>query len=397
MAAKLTGLRRYIFFRDVFLLSLTAFGGPQAHFLQFKKILIDKRKYLTWDELSEINSFCQMLPGPTSTQTLLTIAYRMGGASFAIFSLFIWAMPSSFFMTLLALMIWMGGKINGLMEALTFMPALASAFMAHAAILFTRQMVHSNLQKIILVLAAGFYLWITHPVMIPFVLLLGGSLASRFSGEVTVIEGPRPTVKWSNLALFAAIFLLAVILGNVFQIKPMLLFENTYRYGSLVFGGGNVLIPMFFDQFVLFKSYLDASQFMTGVGMIQAMPGPVFSFASYACGFAMQDWGTAGIALGGLIGMFAIFTPGLLITFFLHPIWFRIRRKALIQNAVHGINAASAGLVISAAWLIFTQLPDSKENYLAMGCALFLLFLSKIPAPILVIITLLAGGAFHYL
>lgn len=396
MGTKLTAKRRYIFLRDVLWLALTSFGGPQVHFLRFKKILIQKRMYLTLNELAEINSFCQMLPGPTSTQTLITIGYRKGGWVFALLTLLIWALPSTLLMTFFALFFWAAGDLKWVQHSLFFMPSLAAAFMVQGAIGFSKTMIKTKLQWAIVGSSICIYLFYTHPAVIPVLLILGGWIHSKFSGPVEVLSGIRPEIRWSNFLLFLTLFAAAALIGNILQSKPVLLFENTYRYGSLVFGGGNVLIPMFYDQFVLYKEYMDYHQFMTGVGLVQAIPGPIFSFSSYACGLALQDLGFWGILSGGLIGAVAIFTPGLLLTFFLHPIWFRLRRKALIQKSLEGINAASAGLVICAAWLLISHLPHEFKYFIVMGISLLLILSEKISPPITVLAVLFAGFLSQY-
>src|SRR5690606_16650387 len=142
------------------------------------------------------------------------------------------------------------------------------------------------------------------------------------------------------------------------------LFENAYQYGSIVFGGGNVLIPMMYKQYVTFKQYMNAETFILGVGLQQAMPGPVFSISTYVNGMALQDMGLTGKLMGGIIGTVGIFLPGILMILFLYPIWDEMKKMPLVRRAIDGISAVSAGLVLAAAWLLFENMPYESTNFL---------------------------------
>jgi chromate transporter len=183
-------------------------------------------------------------------------------------------------------------------------------------------------------------------------------------------------------------------LGAITKNTGFLIFENTYRYGSIVFGGGHVLIPMMYNQFVEFKHYLTSSEFLAGVGILQAIPGPVFSFATFTGSLALKDYGIMGMMAGGLIGTVAIFLPGILLIFFIYPMWNQIKHFSPVKNAIEGINATSAGLVIASAYLLFKPLEINEMNMLVMIGTLFILLTTKIPNPIIVIMCILAGLIF---
>ncbi|MDZ4759166.1 MAG: chromate efflux transporter [Bacteroidota bacterium] len=390
--AKIIELRKLAFLKQVFWLSLTAFGGPQVHFTRFTDVLVKKRRFLSNEELLEINSFCQMLPGPTSTQTITTIGYRRGGPVFAAVTLAIWALPSCILMGLLAFIVSMCGNNINVGKALQYIPAMAVGFMCFAAIRFTQQMVKSKVHAFILLFTALVPIIYSHPIFIPILLVLGGFITNFTTGKTLVKpQDSFANIRWGNLWVFIGVWVIAALLGNLLHNRPALLFENTYRYGSLVFGGGNVLVPMMYDQFVLFKEYMDHQTFMTGVGMSQALPGPVFSISSYANGMALSGMGGWGLLLGCAIGSIAIFLPGLLLIFFFHPIWYRLKTYNRVQKAIEGINAASAGLVVAAAVLLMRPVHWDWGNAGIIVLTVAYLWWGKWPSPILVLAVLIFG------
>ncbi len=391
--AKIIELRKLAFLRQVFWLSLTAFGGPQVHFIRFSDVLVKKRRFISQEELLEINSFCQMLPGPTSTQTITTIAYRRSGPVFAAIALALWVLPSCFLMGMLAWMVSVFGNNINVVKVLQYIPAMAVGFMCFAALRFTGQMVKNQVHALILIFTAATLIIYSHPVLIPILLVLGGFITNFTTGKTLVKpQDSFANIKWGNLWVFLAIWIVAALLGNLLQNRPALLFENTYRYGSLVFGGGNVLVPMMYDQYVLFKNYMDHQTFMTGVGMSQALPGPVFSISSYANGMALSGLGGWGIILGCAIGSIAIFLPGLLLIFFFHPIWHRLKTYNRVQKAIEGINAASAGLVVAAAVLLMRPLQMDWANVAIIIGTVAYLWLGKLASPFLVLAVLVFGA-----
>jgi chromate transporter len=149
-----------------------------------------------------------------------------------------------------------------------------------------------------------------------------------------------------------------------------------------------------YNQFVEFKHYIEPTTFLAGVGILQATPGPVFSFSTYAGAMALNEWGIWGQVLGGAIGTVAIFLPGILLIFFVYPIWAQVKNYSPIKNAIEGINATSAGLVLSSAYLLFEPLQVNEPNMLVLLGTLFLLLTTKIPSPFLVLLCIVVGFVF---
>ncbi len=413
--------KRFLFLKDVFLISISAFGGAQVHLAMFLKRMVLHRKYLREKELLELYSLCQMLPGPTSTQTITSMGYKIGGLRLAFFTLLIWLLPATILMTFFSLTITLLDKKD--IQVFQFLQPLAVAFILQASFHMLKKSLNTRLSIWLAVTAFIIAAVLRHPIegyfktpwIFPIIIFGGGFISYWMHREIR----PQRTfqslkIRWTYFLIFLFIFAGSAVVGKLTQSKPVILFENTYRFGTLVFGGGNVLFPMMFEQFVNFRHYLSPDEFLTGIGLLQAIPGPVFSFATYSTGLALQDMGTSWHIIGCLIGTAGIFLPGMLLIFFIYPIWDQVKTSYIIQRSLEGIIAASAGLVASAAYLFFlpvglhwkvpndfyyTNLRDTDfinyPNVIIIAVLSVLLFRTKIPAPVWVLLAVLAGIFFR--
>ncbi|MFA9214053.1 MAG: chromate efflux transporter [Candidatus Methylacidiphilales bacterium] len=388
---KFKKFRNILFLLDVLKLALTAFGGPQVHLVQFQKLLVNKKKYITNDDLKELNSFCSMLPGPTSTQTITAIGFKIGGPTLAFFTLAIWVLPASLIMTIFAVIIHIYNIDNPKLNFLKYMQPMAVGFIIYAAYSIIQMFISKTFHWFLLITSATIAILFQTPYLFPFLLLFGGVVSSQINKEQSTKVKPIENINWSNFLLFLAVLLVAASFGAISQNKFVLLFENTYRYGSIVFGGGHVLVPMMYNQFVEIKHYLNPGEFLAGVGLVQAMPGPVFSIATYCNAMALQELGVWGQLLGATLGTVAIFLPGTFLIFFIYPIWNQLKNFTPVKNAIEGINAASAGLVIASAYLLFKPVVLNQPNMIVLLLTLFLLLTTKVPSPIIVILCVLAS------
>ncbi len=391
---KIKHIKLLLYLLDILKIAATGFGGPQMHFTQFHKKLVVKRAYITEEELKELNSLCSMLPGPTSTQTITAIGYKVGGPMLAFLTLAMWVLPASILMLGFAILISLFDIANPKLNFLKYLQPLAVGFIIYAAYQIKNLFVKRTHHWVLMILAAVMAIIIENPLVFPVLLLIGGFVSTQINKSNYRDVKPIKNIYWGNFLLFIGIFLFAALLGALTQNKAFLLFENTFRFGSIVFGGGHVLIPMMYNQFVEFKHYLEPSAFLAGVGILQAIPGPVFSFSTYAGAMALNDWGIGGQVLGGFIGTVAIFLPGILLIFFVYPIWTQVKNYSPIKNAIEGINATSAGLVIASAYLLFKPVEVNEPNMLVLLGTLFLLLTTKLPSPVLVVICIIAGLMF---
>lgn len=401
--SKVKQIKKNIYFKDILLLALLSVGGPGSHIVLFLKRLVEEKKYLTEKEFLEIYSFCQILPGPTSTQTITAIGYRLGGPSRAFATLIIWALPACIIMTTFAVLYNFMQSYSSNISFLKYLQPMAVGFIIVAAIKVYNIIKQTLLNKVLYFGAALLAsLQFLGPYAFPIIIFLGGFIAYRYNkSRVREYKRPNIKVRWRNLTYFFLIFFVAVISAAILKITdgseealPFLVFENSYRFGSLVFGGGNVLITMMYEQFVEFKEYLTAKEFISGVGFVQAVPGPVFSLSAYTGGMILKDWGTSWQIMGGLIGTVAIFLPGALFIMFLYPIWNRVKKHPLIIFAFDGIAAVSAGLILAAAYLLSKGVAYEWQSILVLVVTVLLLLYTKIPPPIVVVFTILAGYLF---
>lgn len=384
-------LRHYIFLKDVLVLALTAFGGPQAHIAMMFRLLVDKRAYLTEKELIELNALCQILPGPTSTQTITAIGFKIGGPNLAYITLLIWLLPAASIMAMAGLTISYLQDNNISLNFLRYIQPMAVGFVAYAAYMISAKVVQTKTAIVIMVISAILAYFFSSPWVYPVLLLAGGAItALRFKQHPT-----EPTtglkIQWANFILFIGVFLAAAVVGATTASLPVRLFENFYRNGSLVFGGGQVLIPLMFTEFVDFKKYLTAEEFLSGFAIVQALPGPVFSFCSFIGNLAMREHGVAGQLLGSFVATVGIFLPGTFLIFFVIRFWEQLKKYRIVRASLEGISAVSSGMVAAAAIMLYHPIEDTMLNMFIVIATFALLLLTRIPAPLLILTGLLLG------
>ncbi|TGD78616.1 chromate efflux transporter [Hymenobacter wooponensis] len=387
--------RNLIFLKDVAALGLTAFGGPQAHMAMMLRLLVDKRRYLTAADLLEITALCQILPGPTSTQTITAIGFRLGGPNLAYLTLLVWMIPSVCFMTAAGLMISYLDK-DQVARLVQFVQPVAIGFVAYSAYKISEKVIHTKTSVGIMVVSALLVYRFQLPWLMPILLLAGGSVTTFRYRKMPREQTIPLQIEWSNFLLWLGVFVSAALLGSYTKLLPVRLFENFYRNGSLVFGGGQVLAPLFYTEFVEFKHYLTNKEFLSGLGLVQAMPGPNFSFASYIGALAMRQAGSgmSGQLLGAMVGVAGIFMPGTLLIFFLIRFWDQLKRYRVIKASLEGINAVSAGLVCAATFLLYHPLPETPVNLGLIVVTFLVLLWERVPSYIIVGAALLAGVIF---
>lgn len=413
-------LRHIPFLKAVFIHSITAFGGPQGHFGMMMKTFVHRRKDISEEELIDYNAFCQLLPGASSTQTLTLIGFKRGGIPLAILTLVIWILPACLLMGSFSFLLEYIDQKSLKTDIFKFIAPMAVGFLAYAAIFAFRHSVKNTATQVIMLVASVVsFIFFKASGIFPLLILLGGFVTTLSSKRIPQTAIKPQKIKWWNIWLFAVIFLVAGITSELARVqdwpnrRPINLFENTYRMGSFVFGGGQVLIPFMYEQFVerpksnivIKKNInkhesvvsLQKADFYTGAGIVRAIPGPVFSIASFTGAMAMKDKGPANQVMGAVIGSLAIFLPSLLLVLFFYPIWHNIKKYAAVYRALEGINASVAGIMIAATFYMmkdvsFTGMDTiSAVNIVVIAGTLSLLYFTKLPSPVIVLICLLLG------
>jgi chromate transporter len=386
-------LRYYIFLKDVLLLALTAFGGPQAHIAMMFRLLVDKRRYLTEKELIELNALCQILPGPTSTQTITAIGFRIGGPNLAYLTLLVWLLPASTIMAAAAIGISYLQANNISLQFLRFIQPMAIGFMAYAAYAISSKVVHTKLAVGIMVVSGILAYFFHSPWVYPLLLLSGGAITALRFRQQPQEPDKKMNIQWSNFFLFIGVLITAAVVGGATSSLPVRLFENFYRNGSLVFGGGQVLIPLMFTEFVDFKRYLTAEEFLSGFAIVQALPGPVFSFCSFIGSLAMRGFGVWGQLLGSLVATVGIFLPGTFLIFFVIRFWDDLKKYRVVRASLEGISAVSSGMVAAAAIMLYHPIDNTPLNFGIVVVTCCMLLFTRIPAPLLI----MAGFALGFI
>lgn len=354
-------------------MSVSCFGGPQTHIAHFSKRLVEKKKYLSESELIELNALGQVLPGPTSTQTLTAIAYKLGGPNLAYLTLILWMLPSVAIMTVAAILMANFETKQISLEFTRFIQPMAVGFVAYGAYSIGMKTITRLRGVLLMVLAAIATFIVKTPFVFPIILLTAGCITA-FNYRAHPRQPKRKfEVKWANLFLWIGVLIFAAVLGSFTRTNPELLpirlFENFYRNGSLVFGGGQVLTPMLYTEFVQYadKHYLTTQEFLSGYGLVQALPGPVYSFSSFIGALSMREFGTSGEIIGAIASAAGIFLPGTFLIFFMIRVWDSLKSFRAIRASLEGILAANTGLVAAAALILFLPLvseDDSLKNIL---------------------------------
>lgn len=386
-------VRYIIFLRDVLVLSLTAFGGPTAHMAMFLDILVKKRAYVNEQDLIELYALCQILPGPTSTQTITSIGFKIGGPNLAYLTLLVWMTPAVSIMIFLGIMMTFLQGMNVSLDFLRFIQPIAVGIVAYSAYRIASSVVSSRTGFFLMIISTLSAFVFRTPFAFPIMILIGGFVtAAKFKKHEPVDEKGKIKINWSNFILWISVLIFAAVLGKVTDFLPVKLFENFYRNGSLIFGGGQVLVPLLYTEFVEFKQYLTSEEFLSGYGFVQALPGPVFSFSAYVGSIGMKDSSILMQVFGGFMAAAGVFLPGTFLIFFVIRFWEDLKKYRIVRASLEGINAVSSGMVITATFFLLESIenPDTVSYLLMIGTA-FLLFFTKIPTPIVIIVGLITG------
>lgn len=415
-----TLFRHIPFLKNVLTYSLTAFGGPQGHYGMMHKIFVEKRRDVTEAELLEFNAFCNMLPGASSTQTVTLIGYKRGGLPLAFLTLLVWVTPACLIMGSLSFLIDYLRDRNLPLQIFRFVQPMAVGFLMFSAWRMFKLSIKNTITRVILlVVALATFFFFKSFWVFPVVIVLSG-IATNFSKKrIPEIDTKLKPIKWGNLIIFFALFIVLGYLSetasknNWKQKKLLNIAEHNYRFSSLVFGGGDVLMPMMYEQYVVRPQSaavieskrdvlkMDKEDFLTGYGMVRAIPGPVFSIGSYTGGILMRSNNNSFLQmLGCLLGAIAIFLPSALLVLFFFPVWHNLKKYTVIYRSLEGINAAVVGIMIGSIFYLLKDyfLASVIENkidawvaLLIAICTFCLLHFTKLKSPIVVMMCLLIG------
>ncbi len=368
-------------------LGLTSFGGPVAHLGYFRAEFVAKRRWLDEAAYSDIVALCQFLPGPASSQVGITLGILRIGLPGALAAWLGFSAPSALALIAFAYGV---GEIGDIAQAawLHGLKIVAVAVVAQAVWGMARNLCPDRERATLAVAAALLVLTLRGAAGQIGAIILGGLIGWRFllpaaakTGAAIAVRIDR-TVALGALATFAALLFGLPLLAAASGSHAIALVDSFYRSGSLVFGGGHVVLPLL-QQAVVPPGWIGNDAFLAGYGAAQAVPGPLFTFAAYL-GTIMQP-GPSGI-VGGLLCLSAIYLPSFLLLVGVLPFWDALRRRDAVQSALKGVNAAVVGLLLAALYNpVWTSAIFAPRDF-ALGIAAFLLLVFWRMPPWLVVV-----------
>ncbi|MEJ6979298.1 chromate efflux transporter [Pedobacter sp. P351] len=393
--------KQFLFIRDVIVYTFTAFGGPQAHIAIMLKDFVNRRHYINETELLELNALTQVLPGPSSTQTLIGIAYKVGGIWLSILTFLIWVIPSAAILCFAAIMFSFLDDKNEFIKIMRYVQPIAVGIVGYAAYVLAKSVLKSDISIWLAGTAVIVTLILRNAYVFPILILLGGIISSALETsqeENTLRVNLFSKINTRKVTYYIGILLLFATLGAIINQTspfslPIRLFENFYRNGIIIFGGGQVLIPLMFTEFVQMKHYLSGDEFLAGFALQQALPGPTFSFTSFVGTMAMKNAGNSmsGQILGGIVATLGINLPGFILVIFFVPFWNDLKKISRIKNSLSGINAVAVGFLIAAFFFMLKALPVSFLSFGLIIVTFLLLNFTRVRTPFIILGGVLLG------
>jgi len=334
-------------FRASVRLGLTSFGGPTAHIGYFRREYVERRQWLDETRFADLLALCQALPGPASSQLGIAIGTDRAGRLGGLTAWLGFTLPSAIILVTLALLadradLTDAGWVAGLKLA-------AVAVVAQAVLTMWRNLAPDIARSVVVLGAAAAALAVPSPATQVAIIAAGGLIGVTVlvhdgepPGQPAPLRGPRFAI--ACLALFAGLLVGLPILRETVAAQAVALFDAFYRAGSLVFGGGHVVLPLL-NETVVPNGWVSDDRFLAGYGAAQAVPGPLFTFAGFlGASMSVPPGGVPGamIALGG------IFLPSFLLVWGVLPFWAVLRARVRVRRALVGVNAAVVGVLLAA-------------------------------------------------
>jgi chromate transporter len=375
-------------------LGLTSFGGPVAHLGYFRTEFVERRKWFDERTYADIVALCQFLPGPASSQVGIAIGLSRAGLRGALSAWLGFTLPSAIALILFAFVV---GLVGDPSDAgwLIGLKIVAVAVVANAVWGMATTLCPDRERATLAILGAiTVLIWPFAGSQVA-VIVAAGLLGWLFlRSDETFSITPLNVAVSRRLAALCWVLFFGLLIGlpvlrQFTDAYPVQLVDSFYRTGSLVFGGGHVVLPLIQSE-VVPPGWVSAEEFVAGYGAAQAVPGPLFTFAAYLGAIsALEPSGW----LGGGIALVAIFVPSFLLVIGALPFWDLLRERQGFQAALRGINAGVVGLLLAALYDPVWTSAITRPLDVALGLVAFaLLVFWKLP-PWLVVVLTAAGGA----
>ncbi|MBP1969804.1 chromate transporter [Virgibacillus natechei] len=375
-------------------LGLTSFGGPVAHLGYFKDEYVDKRKWLDDKTYADIIAICQFLPGPASSQVGIAIGMLRGGMWGGVVSWLGFTIPSVIVLVLFALLY----QSFALGDAtwIASLKVVAVAIVAHAVLGLGKKLTPDR-PRIAIALVAALIMLLFPSAIVQISIIIGAAIigfymfsknaepnVQSFSVSITKKQGII------SLSILVALLIGLPIIAQALSNTYLNIFDIFFRVGSIVFGGGHVVLPLL-EQEVVPNGLIKSGEFMAGYGMAQAVPGPLFTFAAYL-GTMING------VIGAIVATVGIFLPSFLLIVGALPFLSELRKRSSFQGILTGVNASVVGILLAAFYNpVFTSGIMSGAHFGFAAILFALLHFWKTPAWMVVIVGVILGELIHLL
>ncbi|WP_308419681.1 chromate efflux transporter [Shewanella carassii] len=360
-----------------FALGLVSFGGPAAHIGYFRKTFVEELRWLDDKDYASLVALSQFLPGPGSSQVGFAIGYRRGALPGAILAFLGFTLPSFLLMFLLAVSSYQYLSNDLFQGVIAGLKLLAVVVVADAAWGMFKQFCRQPITQLMALLSAIILLLLPGNLTQLFVLVAAAVIGFYWlNRDMPVPSNPRSMqLNWSALLIFLFLLLLS---GPLLASPLAELFNQFYQTGTMVFGGGHVVLPLLESQLA---NSIDHDRFLTGYALAQAVPGPMFSLAAY---LGAELWPQNAL-VGALVATLGIFLPGFLLLLTVIRGWQGIAERPQIAAMVMGINAAVVGLLLTALYQpVFSSAVTGPVSMAMVLVGLIMLKLWRLPLVLLV-------------
>jgi chromate transporter len=375
-------------------LGLTSFGGPVAHLGYFRDEFVKRHRWLDDASYADLVALCQFLPGPASSQVGIAVGLSRAGYAGAFAAWLGFTLPSALAMALFGYGISALGDVAG-SGWLHGLKVAAVAVVAQAVLGMARTLAPDKERATLAVVAAIVVLAVPSALGQIAAIVLGGLVGLALPrSEAASDHATLPLVvsRRTGATLLVIFFVLLAalpLLASAFPNQVLKEFDAFYRAGSLVFGGGHVVLPLL-QASVVPPGWVSNDAFLAGYGAAQAMPGPLFTFAAYlgtVMGVPPNGW------IGAVICLVAVFLPSFLLVIGALPFWEELRRRASAQAMLRGVNAAVVGLLLAALYQpVWTAGIANAADFALAIVAFLLLFMWQTPPWLVVVLSALAGA-----
>lgn len=382
----------------------------------------------TREELLSYHSFCSLMPGATSTQLICLLAFKKGGTLLSLLTLIIWIFPASFVMSSLSIYCLKYNLFSSTEKVFVFFQPMVIAYLIFSIIKTKYYYLDPAYSK--WTLAFNIFiilLFFKHPFILP-ILFLSNALYSNFRSQnfrsiKSSIQFKRLNINKIHFLVYILSFLAIAFLSEYSrksELKNRYYFnivEHNFRHGSMVFGGGDVLVPMMFEQYVTRPTAhitkrrnpdilsLKKEELLSAAGLVRLVPGPVFSLTAFTAPFLLKDFNTTQQIFASALACIAIFIPGLLIIISFYPLWYHVNSKQPSSNYIVGVNLTVISIMIATSLYLSYDLLRSYHHspYLLLSqilevfTILLLLRYSKFSHGLIALLCLFAGLAYQYL